>query len=513
MSSIIDSVSIEIGSLLYGRFEDFANSFSHVLAEFIDNALQSARDNIEQLKRLDERYKLRVDIEIEWDITEKGTARKIIVKDNAGGIAENRYVYAFQPARTPEDNSGLNEFGMGLKTAACWLGKSWSVTTTAIGEDVERKLIFDLQKVTSNDLATLPVITKSVAEEEHYTVIEIWSPTKNVPSQKSLRNTKKELSSIYRQSLRNNEIEIVVCGESLSFSEYEILYAPFIPHPNHPPQGEPIYWKKEIDFKFGKYSAKGFVGILKSINQEQNGFVLLRRGRVVVGAETDGRYFPAFSGSSGTFRYKRLFGEIELEGFDVSFNKNDIQDKENLEALMEVVRSKIRTPDFDMIAQADNYRVDSTAIKVNKLVKKHNTAPKSKKKPIEVNVFDIQEIDSKSSNHNADVEQVEERKGNVYGSYSDNYKIGVENYTVNVVFVDEGNDLFWLDTSEEENNIIKCIVNSKHVFFTHFGQPSEAVVAILKTMAVAKYSAKKHGNDDTMTMIEFFNRLIKQTTI
>ena len=102
MSSIIDSVSIEIGSLLYGRFEDFANSFSHVLAEFIDNALQSARDNIEQLKRLDERYKLRVDIEIEWDITEKGTARKIIVKDNAGGIAENRYVYAFQPARTPE---------------------------------------------------------------------------------------------------------------------------------------------------------------------------------------------------------------------------------------------------------------------------------------------------------------------------------------------------------------------------------------------------------------------------
>ena len=82
-----------------------------------------------------------------------------------------------------------------------------------------------------------------------------------------------------------------------------------------------------------------------------------------------------------------------------------------------------------------------------------------------------------------------------------------------MVFVDEGNDLFWLDTSEEENNIIKCIVNSKHVFFTHFGQPSEAVVAILKTMAVAKYSAKKHGNDDTMTMIEFFNRLIKQTTI
>ena len=31
------------------------------------------------------------------------------------------------------------------------------------------------------------------------------------------------------------------------------------------------------------------------------------------------------------------FGEIELEGFAVSFNKNDIQDKENLEMLMQAL--------------------------------------------------------------------------------------------------------------------------------------------------------------------------------
>lgn len=39
-------------------------------------------------------------------------------------------------------------------------------------------------------------------------------------------------------------------------------------------------------------------------------------------------------GAQGTFKYKRLFGEIEVEGFNVSFNKNDIPDRENLDALL-----------------------------------------------------------------------------------------------------------------------------------------------------------------------------------
>lgn len=77
--------------------------------------------------------------------------------------------------------------------------------------------------------------------------------------------------------------------------------------------------EKDIDFKFGKYRATGFIAILREINNTQNGLVLLRRGRVIVGAETDGRYFPkSLFGSQGNFRFKRLFGELELDGFEVS---------------------------------------------------------------------------------------------------------------------------------------------------------------------------------------------------
>ena len=48
----IESVNITIGSNMYGRFENFTNTASNVLAEFVDNALQSYRDHKEELHSL-----------------------------------------------------------------------------------------------------------------------------------------------------------------------------------------------------------------------------------------------------------------------------------------------------------------------------------------------------------------------------------------------------------------------------------------------------------------------------
>ena len=64
------SVSIAIGSSMYGRFEDLPNTPSHDIAEFVDNALQSSRDKRPELLALDPGYKLRVIINIDWDETE-----------------------------------------------------------------------------------------------------------------------------------------------------------------------------------------------------------------------------------------------------------------------------------------------------------------------------------------------------------------------------------------------------------------------------------------------------------
>lgn len=511
--NIMQTVSITIGSMMYGRFEDLPNTASHDLAEFIDNALQSYRDNKSQLEALETKYKLRVWIDFEWDQID-GRAKKIIITDNAAGIGENKYESAFMPAQTPENNKGLNEFGMGLKTAACWLGETWTVKTKALNENVERSISFNLNEVIANDLKELPVEITEKEINEHYTIISITDSTKNVPALKSISKIKTELSSIYRKSLREKEMELIVCEDELTYEECEILTAPFVKTPN----AHAIYWKKEIDFKFGKYKAKGFIGILRDINSTQNGFVLLRRGRVVVGAETDGRYFPkCLSGSTGTFRYKRLFGELELDGFQVSFNKNDIQDKENLDALMEALKGEIHTKEFDLYNQAEEYRLDDTRKQVKKIVSKHNSSPKDNRTTISIDTTpkqeSVQTVTSTLGTANPSVLIPQQETPIVLGEYDDSYKIDGKNYTLKVQFVDSGTDLFWVDVKQKNENIIICQINTGHIFFQHFGKPSDSDVAILKTIAIAKFTARESGQDSATDLFNYFNEYIKKTKV
>lgn len=508
----ISVVDITIGANMYGRISDLPNTPSHVLAEFVDNALQSSRDKKKQLLALDASYRLRIDIDFEWD-EKTNKANVITITDNAGGIGADNYTKAFKLANTPENNEGLNEFGMGLKTAALWLGNEWSVKTSALGESVARSITFDLNKVLADSLTKLIVNTEEAKESEHFTVIRIASPTQKSPTKRALDKIRAELGSIYRKSLRQNEADIYVDGVKLFFEESEILTAPSVKKPN----GPAIYWRKDIDFKFGKYRATGFIGILKDINSTKNGFVLLRRGRVVYGAETDGRYFPkSLSGSTGTFRYKRIFGELELEGFAVTFNKNDLQDKENLEALMEMLRGEIHTKEFDLYNQAEDYRLDERQKKVNKLVKSHNN-DKKKNDKVEVvttpqpvaTITDKSSITpQQSTTHESIIDTPR-----VMGHFDDIYNINGKDYKLCVEMVDKGSELVWLDTMQQDENVVICKINMNHVFFQHFQNSEKAIVAILKTMALAKFMAKEEGNDSTAELFDSFNAYIKKTKV
>jgi len=509
IDSNITSVDITIGANMYGRISDLPNTPSHVLAEFIDNALQSYRDNKEKLLSIDPSYKLRVDIDFEWDdVTNR--AIKISILDNACGIETKSFEGALKLANTPENNQGLNEFGMGLKTAALWLGNVWNLETSALDEPIIRDVTFDLNDVLENSLKELFVNSTSCAHSIHFTKINISSLTDKAPLKRSLGKIIDELSSIYRKSLRLNELDLFVDGEKVFFEENEILTAPSAKDP----KGKSIYWKKDINFSFGKYRAKGFVGILKDINSTKNGFVLLRRGRVVYGAETDGRYFPkSLSGSTGTFRYKRIFGELELEGFSVSFNKNDLQDKENLEALMDALRGEIHTKDFDLYNQAEDYRVDVRQKHINKIVKSHNNLKKKNEK-----VVLVTPQPNSSPEETPEVPITQEDIGLdtgpiVLGHLDDLYSINGKDYQLRVEMVDTGNDLVWLDTSKKQENIIICKINMNHIFFHYFQNQENAVVALLKTMALSKFTAKEIGNDSTAEMFDSFNEYIKEIKV
>ena len=91
------------------------------LAEFVDNAVQSYLDNKETLHKIHGNdWKLKVTIDV--DTSAPG---RIAVRDNAAGISLNVFPRAFRPAVIPPDRSGLSEFGMGMKSAACWFSPRW----------------------------------------------------------------------------------------------------------------------------------------------------------------------------------------------------------------------------------------------------------------------------------------------------------------------------------------------------------------------------------------------------
>lgn len=491
------TVSVAIGTSMYGRFKDLPNTPSHVLAEFVDNALQSYRDNKSILESMEPDYKLRVSIYFAMD--GDGKIISVDVNDNAGGISKDKFNTAFMPAKKPDNDLGLNEFGMGLKTAACWLGEDWLVKTSAINEPESKTINFCLNDICAEDLRELPVKYKAENSQEHYTHIHIESPTSNMPSKKSIGKICNELSSIYRVSLRNKEFELYVQDKSITFEDYPVLNEPYV----HDSEGSPIFWKKEVRVQIGPYKGKGFVGILKDIKQGRNGFVILRRGRAVVGNEDNHRYYPKFMGSQGTFKYKRLFGEIEVEGFNVSFNKNDIPDRENLEALFDMIKEQIYLPDFNMLKQAEDYRVSTTKKDVLKIIRKHKNTPKDKKTP--VNISSTTQPATSDASNMVSIVPADDRDN----SYEDTFCVDGKEYTLKIDFCEGGTELFYNDITDSDNNILTCKVNMNHPFFENIDQKKSASsIVLIKSMAIAKFAALKKDDDSITGFMRLFNDYI-----
>lgn len=62
-------------------------------------------------------------------------------------------------------------------------------------------------------------------------------------------------------------------------------------------------------------------------------------------------------GELGSPEYKRIFGELHLEGFNVSFTKKGIKWDENMEIFLDLLKSDLNQQTFPLLKQAKDYRV------------------------------------------------------------------------------------------------------------------------------------------------------------
>ena len=351
--STLPSVSIRPGVAVLSVLQHLNYRPWFALSEFVDNSIQSFLDHRAALEAA-ERAPQQLRVAIEIDLAERG---RIVVRDNAAGIHEEDFPRAFRPAELPPDRTGLAEFGMGMKSAACWFAPTWRVRTSALGEATEKQVEFDISRIVQDDLEELEVRVDEAPAEAHFTEI-VLTALHRLPAGRTLGKIKDHLRDIYRIFTREGLMVLRLNGEELTYEAPAILEAPHY----RDPAGPPITWRKEFNFDFGAgLSARGFAAIRRQASTSRAGFALFRRRRLIQGSGDDG-YRPEFIfGKPNSFVFQRVFGEIHLEGFDVSHTKDGFQWDENELPFLELLREELTGGDLPLLQQAREHRVERRA--------------------------------------------------------------------------------------------------------------------------------------------------------
>lgn len=344
--SIVPGVSI-LGVLSNLNYEPW-----YALAEYVDNAIQSAVNSTEEIRELEPSFVLQVDVS--YEDREGG---RVSITDNAGGIARADFDRAFKAAEVPPERTGLSEFGMGMKSASIWFAKNWRVVTTSIGDPNVYVVEFDMDSVLRQKVEVIQVEVKEGSLNEHFTQIELWNLNQFLRG-RTLGKVRDHLREIYRGFLRSGNLLLTVGGQEMQFVEPEVLRFPdYRAGSIADVSVEPQTWRKEIDFTLqGQVRVKGWAAIRAEGKTSGNGLSLFRRGRVILGTG-ESPYRPTrIYGKDNSYRSQRLFGELEIEGLPVSHTKDGFQWLGLEEEFHERLRELLDEEPLPLLRQAENYR-------------------------------------------------------------------------------------------------------------------------------------------------------------
>ena len=495
---------------VYGTYKRISYEAWTALAEFVDNSTQSFYDHKKEL--FETKYYKGLEIEIIYrEDPTCGDEIKII--DNAYGMDYNDFQRAIILDRPPKNTKGRNEFGMGLKAAACWFGNFWSVESTTLGSHFKYKAEIDIDNLVKYKTETIDVDEEQVSPKDHYTVITIQKLNKKIKGKRIEKKIHELLSSIYRADLRTGDIKIFYNGEQLEFEEVE---------PYQDENGKT--WKKDIEFTIPhrgeELHVKGFIAIRIPGSTRNAGFTLLRRGRVIVGGP-DKNYRPyEVFGPSNLYTYQRMYGELEMDDWPVTQAKDAFDwSNEDLEAkfidkLVELSKDyheyaeKLRTREKvkldDVVEQlsrdlTSNSKIEKAEVSIKKSQEDLNSETKAEN-PTEENEQSLLEDDSQILNESAGlgVDIVDNSPLQIKMSYTG------KDYDFTFVFDDKNPRSEWLKIEVEDSSVNKYTItlNTRHSFFYPYIQKKDFLVLLAKfatALVIAEINAYSIATDGMVT--------------
>lgn len=497
----IQELNIQPQAGVIGVFSRLNYKAWYAIAEFVDNSTQSFYSHQQELSA---QGIFDVDVFINYN----SDCDVLTITDTAYGMEFDDFARAVKVDSPPEDKTGRNEFGMGLKTAASWFGNIWSVKSTQLGSNIEYYTEINIPEMRDKNINTVSIRKSLVNPSSHGTTIIIREVTKKIGSPRTKNKITDLLKSMYRRDLNSGLVHILYDGEPLYFDDYESL------------SFRNQTWRKDVDFSFEfeshEYRVKGFVGILAHGGFGRAGFSLFRRNRVVIGGE-DFNYKPdeIFGQAQSTIAHK-LFGELDLDDFPINQAKDGFVWDDGLEEeFIRCLKSNIREYiDIAKITNKDREKEESTSQDVSDSVQTQvqdtiNHSFGNQALDTEPTLFDVihetEENYGKSdfdlyreyqSEQNNQPEQVDD-KVRTYNIRMD----GASKCTICVRWT-LGNSSTWIKVDSEEDGSKSTIqLNINHPFFKPFSEKEDFKMVLEKfaiAFALAEIRARKNANDDGM---------------
>lgn len=463
----------------------------YAIAEFVDNSTQSYLSHKKELENLKDFSHLTV--EVNYD-KEKNT---LTIVDNAYGMEIERFLDAITLDAKNEDQTGRNEFGMGLKTAASWFGDKWSVRSTQLGSANEYYAVIDIPKLKQEDINTTQVFKEKTNKDKHGTTILIENLTKKLSGPQTISKIRKILSSMYRRDIVNHGIEIIFNGEKIAYQEIKVLYF------------RGTTWKRDVEFDFSfdgkEYHVSGFVGIMDSGSYPASGFALFRNDRVIIGGE-DQNYKPLeiFVQRQSQISLK-LFGELSVDDFPVNQAKDgfiwdDGLEYEFIQALKSNIADYIEIARLSKKERAKEEELDrETSENVRKEVNKGIDNLTKEVQDGFDDSYDEETEDLKKFREKLSAE--EESEEEIYSEERE-YEIPVDKINKKRVSVkwEIASSKKWI-TKMEENGILYINININHPFFKPYSKEFDFKIVLEKLViafVIAEEQAKTISDEKGM---------------
>ncbi len=306
-------VTIEFGYQNFSNYRRLSYKWWYAMAEFVDNSTQSYMDNRAALDNaLDKESEVfSVNITRDEDF--------LRISDNAMGMDQNDLARALKVGVPPQDISGRSRYGLGLKTAACWIGNKWVIRTSKLGSNERLTVEIDVDRVASGDL-TMPINIENEDPGSHYTQLEISGHNRALAG-RTIGKVKQYLSSIYRIDIANGLMQLKYDGETLEWPGFE--GSDFVERPDGTRYRDSFIF--EVETENGTKVVEGWVGVLRNGSRSKAGFSILHRKRLIKGWPDSWRPETIFgAGGRNDLINQRLVGEVNLEDFEVSHTKDEI---------------------------------------------------------------------------------------------------------------------------------------------------------------------------------------------